>query len=162
MSKFDDLKSAIQNFEKSSRSVSDYQQLFLTVYQTTQQGSGLMWPDVTKAIECAIPALKKVYVANNTLWVAYAPFSGITMPFFNSKSYITPEIDSIANDLITYSNTALPNLVKKGSKLFKIPIYKNDVDVFKNNPKPDSFTYMIVNKSIINFHKTKKEAIIFM
>jgi hypothetical protein len=110
----------------------------------------------------------KVYVAADTLWAAYALHSGTTMPNFKSKSYITTKnddknYDDIARKLITYSNTTKPDMVKEDSKLFKIPIYKNhDIDVFKNDPKPDSFCYMLIKQSVINFFKTKNEAINFI
>jgi len=112
----------------------------------------------------------KVFVSNDTLWMAYAEGSGTIMPQFSSKSYITTKsndknFDDIARKLVEYSQSTTPEKQLEKSKLFKIPIYaEHDENPFKKS-KPKSYYYMLIDTSgvpVINFFKRKGEAVSFM
>jgi len=126
-----------------------------------------------------------VYIQQNTLWYSWNPGSGITTkikgdpdkfrgyftndPNDETMSNIETNIDDIVNYIAKWSKSQ-PS-VKSGLLLYKIPAYwglkePSELSVWDGPVKPDYFLFMLLstfgkNGYIINFFKTKNEAIVF-
>ena len=122
----------------------------------------------------------KVYIQQNTLWVSYNPGSGITTQikgdpdkfrgFFTDKKG-DDHYDDIVSKIIDWSKKETPEAKKGGTSLFKIPCYwgyksARELSIWGGEIIQDYFLYMLVQTmgsgdTVINFFKTKKEALAF-
>lgn len=123
---------------------------------------------------------EKVYIQQNTLWVAYSPGSGITTQikgdpdkfrgFFTDKKD-DDHYDFIVSKILNWAKIEKPEDKKGGTSLYKIPCYwgyksARDLSIWEGEINPNYFIFMLVQimgsgDTIINFFKTKKEALAF-
>jgi len=128
----------------------------------------------------------QVYFQQNTLWYSWSPGSGITKQIKGDpdkfRGYITDKkddsnFDGIAENIVKWSieNKHLSHFKSMSKFLFKIPCwwgYKSarDLSIWAGDLdpdyQPDYFLWMLVSvmgsgNSIINFFKTKQEAVNF-
>lgn len=122
----------------------------------------------------------KVYIQQNTLWVSYSPNSGRTTQIkgdpdkfrgFFSNETTDEHYDGIVDKLLDWAKKETPLVKKSTSSLYKIPAYwkysdTNDLSVWNGDKKPDYFLWMLISTnakySIVNFFKTKQEAVAFI
>lgn len=126
----------------------------------------------------------KVYIQQNTLWCSYSPGSGVTTQikgdpekfrgFFTNKKG-DDHYDSIVDKILEWSKKEKADIKKGGTSLFKIPCYwgyksARDLSIWAGDLdpdyQPDYFLWMLVQTmgsgdTIINFFKTKREALSF-
>ena len=123
---------------------------------------------------------EKVYIQQNTLWYSYSPGSGITTQikgdpdkfrgFFTDKKG-DDHYDFIVSKILDWSKKEKSEVQKGGTSLHKIPAYwgyksNRDLSIWGGEITPDYYLYMLVQTmgsgdTIINFFKTKKEALAF-
>lgn len=121
---------------------------------------------------------KKVYIQQNTLWVAHSPGSGSTTQIKGDpdkfRGYFTNKAgdehyDGSVSMLTVWADTDRSYISKKGkTSLHKIPCYwgyKNpsDLSIWGGEIQPDYFLFMLVQTigtgdTIIGFFKTQREA----
>ena len=122
----------------------------------------------------------KVYVQQNTLAVYYRPNSGTTTQLKGDpdkfRGFFTDKRDDSHYDhnvvrILDWTKSN-PAIVKKGgTSLYKIPAYwgyteAKDLSVWGGSKTPDYYLWMLVQTmgsgdTIINFFKTKSEALAF-
>jgi len=117
----------------------------------------------------------KVYMLDNTLWVAYGPGSGNTKVIRNINSYLTDKpsdknYDYTAELIVKWSSTAKAMKKKDAKQLFKIPIFRSaeihdtqsDLAIWGGEAKPKKYIWLVIVKegdmNIIHLFYKKNEA----
>lgn len=122
----------------------------------------------------------KIYMIDNTFWVAYGDGSGTTAQVNNLNSFLTDKsddshYDSIVNNVLKFAKDAKAIQSKKSkdveTKLYEMPMYlmkdiksnpTHKISVWDGEIKPNKMYYMLLTKqngtSIVNFFKSKSEA----
>lgn len=120
----------------------------------------------------------KVYMVDNTFWVAYGDGSGTTSQIDNMNSFLTDKskdshYDNIVNQVVKFAKTAKAIKSKKTSdteaNLYEMPYYlhrdvrQGKMDVWGGTIKPNKMYYMLLTKQgdihIVNFFTKKNEAL---
>lgn len=120
-----------------------------------------------------------VYIQQNTLWTSYSPGSGMTTQIAGDpdkfRGYLTDKqgddhFDSNVGNIVKWADQQEGLKIKEGSTLYKIPCYwgykpQRDLSVWGGDVQPDYYLWLLLvkapNYNLVNFFKTKNEAINF-
>ena len=122
----------------------------------------------------------KIYMIDDTFWVAYGQGSGTTTEIRNIKSFFTSKsddshFDSIVRQVVKASKTITPLKTKGGAQMFEVPVYpfegnSRTLDIWaKEHQREDDLIkpakkkkYLVLTVEsdyhLVNLFNTKKEA----